>query len=52
MAKSYFAILEVTSDATPDEVHSAYRRLAKAFHRITMGVTANLFSKSMKPIQY
>ena len=32
MAKSYFAILEVTSDATPDEVHSAYRRLAKAFH--------------------
>ena len=32
MAKSYFAILEITSDATPDEVHSAYRRLAKAFH--------------------
>ena len=32
MAKSYFAILEVTSDATPDEVHSAYRRLAKVYH--------------------
>ncbi|MCB2146400.1 MAG: DnaJ domain-containing protein [Deltaproteobacteria bacterium] len=32
MAKSYFTILEVTSEATPDEVHSAYRRLAKAFH--------------------
>lgn len=32
MAKSYFAILEVTSNATPDEVHSAYRRLAKEFH--------------------
>ena len=32
MAKSYFAILEVTSGATPDEVHSAYRRLAKEYH--------------------
>ena len=32
MAKSYFAILEVTSNATPDEIHSAYRRLAKAYH--------------------
>lgn len=32
MARSYFAILEVSSDATPDEVHSAYRRLAKLFH--------------------
>lgn len=32
MAKNYFAILEVTSSATPDEVHSAYRRLAKEFH--------------------
>ena len=32
MAKSYFAILEVTSNATPDEVHSAYRRLAKTYH--------------------
>lgn len=32
MAKSYFAVLEITSNATPDEVHSAYRRLAKEFH--------------------
>ncbi len=32
MAKSYFAILEITSNATADEVHSAYRRLAKRFH--------------------
>ena len=32
MAKSYFAILELTSQATPDEVQAAYRRLAKAFH--------------------
>ncbi len=32
MAKNYFAILEITSNATPDEVHSAYRRLAKEFH--------------------
>ncbi len=32
MAKSYFAILEVTSGATPYEVHSAYRRLAKEYH--------------------
>ena len=32
MAKSYFAILEVTSGATPHEVHSAYRRLVKEYH--------------------
>ncbi len=32
MAKSYFAILEVTSSASPAEVRSAYRRLAKAYH--------------------
>jgi molecular chaperone DnaJ len=32
MAKSYFAILEVTSNATFDEVHAAYRRLAKSYH--------------------
>ena len=32
MAKSYFAILEVTSGATAHEVHSAYRRLAKEYH--------------------
>ena len=32
MAKSYFAILEISSNATPGEVHSAYRRLAKAYH--------------------
>ena len=32
MAKSYFAILEVASNATADEIHSAYRRLAKMFH--------------------
>ena len=32
MAKSYFAILEVRSNASPDEIRSAYRRLAKEFH--------------------
>ena len=32
MAKSYFAILEVTSSASPAEVRSAYRRLAKEYH--------------------
>ncbi len=32
MAKSYFTILEISSNATSDEVHSAYRRLAKEFH--------------------
>jgi molecular chaperone DnaJ len=32
MAKSYYTILEVTSGATSDEVHSAYRRLAKEYH--------------------
>ena len=32
MAKSYFAILGITSRATADEIRSAYRRLAKEFH--------------------
>jgi DnaJ-class molecular chaperone len=32
MAKSYYAILCIASDATPDEIHSAYRRLAKKYH--------------------
>ncbi|MCF8069074.1 MAG: DnaJ domain-containing protein [Desulfobacterales bacterium] len=32
MAKSYFTILEVTSNASCDEIRSAYRRLAKAYH--------------------
>jgi molecular chaperone DnaJ len=32
MAKSYFAILGISPDATGDEIRSAYRRLAKEFH--------------------
>jgi molecular chaperone DnaJ len=32
MAKSYYAILGVSSSATADEIRSAYRRLAKEFH--------------------
>jgi molecular chaperone DnaJ len=32
MARSYFAILELTPSATPDEIRSAYRRLAKEYH--------------------
>ena len=32
MARSYFAILEVPSGATHEEVRSAYRRLVKEFH--------------------
>jgi DnaJ-class molecular chaperone len=32
MAKSYYAILGVTSSASPDEIRSAYRRLVKEFH--------------------
>ncbi len=32
MAKSYFAILGISSGATADEVRSAYRRLVKEFH--------------------
>jgi len=43
MAKSYFAILEVTSNATPDEVHSAYRRLAKTFHPDHFGGSSEPF---------
>ncbi|MFZ5569292.1 MAG: DnaJ domain-containing protein [Thermodesulfobacteriota bacterium] len=32
MAKSYYAILGIASNATQDEIRSAYRRLAKEFH--------------------
>lgn len=32
MAKSYFAILGISSSATVDEIRSAYRRLVKEFH--------------------
>jgi DnaJ-class molecular chaperone len=32
MAKSYFAILGISSGATEDEIRSAYRRLAKEYH--------------------
>jgi molecular chaperone DnaJ len=32
MANSYFAILGVASDASAEEIRSAYRRLAKEFH--------------------
>jgi len=32
MAKSYFAILGISPNATTDEIRSAYRRLAKEFH--------------------
>jgi molecular chaperone DnaJ len=32
MAKSYFAILGISTSASSDEVRSAYRRLAKEFH--------------------
>ncbi len=32
MAKSYYTILGITSDASNSEIRSAYRRLAKAYH--------------------
>jgi curved DNA-binding protein CbpA len=32
MAKSYFAILGITTRASQDEIRSAYRRLAKEYH--------------------
>jgi hypothetical protein len=32
MAKSYYAILGISSMATSDEIKAAYRRLAKAYH--------------------
>ena len=32
MAKSYFAILGISPEATRDEIRSAYRRLAKEYH--------------------
>jgi molecular chaperone DnaJ len=33
VAKNYFAILGVASSASPDEITSAHRRLAKEYHR-------------------
>lgn len=32
MAKSYYAILDVMSSATQDEIRASYHRLAKEFH--------------------
>lgn len=32
MAKSYYAILGISSKSTPDQIKSAYRRLSKEFH--------------------
>jgi DnaJ-class molecular chaperone len=32
MAKNYFTILGISSSASPDEIRTAYRRLAKQFH--------------------
>ncbi|MCJ8499931.1 J domain-containing protein [Desulfatitalea alkaliphila] len=32
MGKSYFTILGVAADASAEEIRSAYRRLAKAYH--------------------
>jgi molecular chaperone DnaJ len=32
MAKSYYAILGISSMATPEEIRTAYRRLAKTYH--------------------
>jgi curved DNA-binding protein CbpA len=36
MAKSYFAILGISSGATGDEIRSAYRRLATDIVKFTM----------------
>jgi molecular chaperone DnaJ len=32
MARNYYVILDVPSDASPEEIHAAYRRLVKASH--------------------
>ncbi len=43
MAKSYFAILGVSSSASHDEIRRAYRRLAKEFHPDHFGGGSGLF---------
>jgi DnaJ-class molecular chaperone len=43
MAKSYYAILGISSDASADEIKSAYRRLSKAFHPDHYAGTGEIF---------
>ena len=45
MAKSYFAILGISSNATSDEIRSAYRRLAKEFHPDHYGGSGEAFQE-------
>ena len=43
MAKSYYAILGITSQASPRDVKTAYRRLAKELHPDRYGGSARPF---------
>lgn len=43
MAKSYYAILGISSNASADEIKSAYRRLSKEFHPDHYSGTGEIF---------
>jgi len=45
MAKSYYAILGISSDAKPDEIRAAYRRLIKEFHPDTYWGGSDIFGQ-------
>jgi molecular chaperone DnaJ len=43
MAKNYYAILGISSHASPDDIRAAYRRLVKEFHPDCYDGTSNRF---------
>jgi hypothetical protein len=52
MAKSYFAILDISPDATADELETRIGDLPRNFTRIIMQGAAKDFRTFRKPTQY
>jgi DnaJ-class molecular chaperone len=45
MAKNYYAVLEVTSGATEDEIRTSYRHIAKKFHPDRYAGSSKIFQE-------